>query len=479
MRTDPMRWTRRAVVRAALAAAGAVAGPAVLTACGPQGPTAPSAAAPLGGSAPVVLVLAPWGGWPSYGGAHWQQFVQPALDQFQSQHPGIQVRLVAPGGGGSFLTPILAGTAPDVFQDWAIGPYRAAGAVLALDKYLRQDNVDPTIWSPGQLHAMRDEEGIQFLPCYVHVTVMAVNYSILDSLGLQYPDPDWTWQQAEQLYRACSRTVNGKRRYGVSMYFTGQDMGDPSSMSTYVAHFFGGSVGDPNRMTCHLDDPKSYTGIQWVEQLHWDNVISPNARDSDLQNIAFVEAGSASLPRYLQSWRDQFKWSFFPVPHFPGGQFSFEATDYYAINAGTRHPDESWILLKWLAAEPFWSRYCMHYLLRTPSLVSLWDEYAQVVEAVAPLVKGKGMQYFSQAAAKWGIANTVFKYNQPQVCNLINQQLARCYRREASVPEAMHLAAQQVNALEAVGEQEAARVETAKGRFPTTGPELVPVPAGI
>ena len=474
------RLGRRQVLSGGVAAAGAVATWGWLAGCGPQGgPSSGQAAAPQTGPAPVEIVLAPWGGWSSYGGPHWQQFAQPAIDQFQAQHPGIQVKLVAPGGGGSFLTEILAGTAPDVFQDWSIGPYRAMNAALDLSGYLRRDNIDTGIWSPGQIHAMRDAEGIQFLPCYVHVSVMAINYGILDDRGLPYPDPSWTHDQAAQLYRGCTFDQNGKHRYGVSMYFVGRGMGDPNSMSSYVAHFFGGSVGEPDRIHCNIGDPKSYAGIEWVEQLHYDKVISPNERDSDLANIAFVEAGSAGLPNYLKSWTTKFKWSFFPVPHFPAGQYSFEATDYYAINASTQHPEESWTLLKWLTAEPDWSRHCMKYLLRTPSLVNLWDEYASTVEAIAPFVKGKGMNYFTDAAAHWGIANTVFKYNQPQVANLINAQLVLVNDRKATTVEAMGQAAQQVDALESAGGREDLAGQAAQKAFPATGKSIAPVPAGI
>jgi multiple sugar transport system substrate-binding protein len=403
------------------------------------------------GSGPVVISWAPWGGWPSYGGGRWQSFMQPGIAHFESLNPGIKVQLVAPGGGGSFLPQILAGTAPDIIQDWAIGPYRNANAVVNLAPYLRQDNLPTTLWSPGQMHAMTDAQGVWFLPCYVHVTAMAVNYSILDALGLKHPTPDWTYEEAAALYRAASGVKNGQRVYGVAMYFTGADMGDPSSMSSYVFHFFGGRMVAPDRVHCDVGDPRSYQGVQWVEELHYDNVISPNERDNDLAHIAFCETGSNEMVTVLENWRDKFDWSFLPVPHFPNGQFSFEATDYHAIAASTRHPDEAWILLRFLAADPYWSRYAMKYLLRTPSLVSLWDEYARTIEAVAPVARGKNVQVYAQAAAEWGIANGIFRYQQPQVASIINTYLGKVYNRQATTAEAMPQAAQQVNALEASG----------------------------
>lgn len=435
---------RRSVLRRALIVAGGlqVAGVGVLRA-----PLARAAAER--GSGPVVLTWAPWGGWLT--GPNWQSFLQPAVHYFESKNPGLKVQLIPPGGGGDFLPQILAGTAPDVFQDWAIGPYLNANAVVNLSPYLRQDNIPISLWSPGQMYAMSNEQGVWFLPCYVHVTAMAVNYSALDALGLKRPDPDWTYQQAEQLYRGASGTKNGQRVYGVSLYFTGQDIGDPSSMSEYVFHYFGGRLVAPDGVHAAIGDPRAYKGVEWVEQLHYDNVVSPSERSNDLAHIAFCETGSNEMATVLENWRDKFEWSFFPVPRFPNGQFSFEATDYHAINAGCKHPDEAWLLLKFVGADPYWARYQTKHLLCMPALVSLWEEYARTIEAVAPVARGKNVAVYAQAAQSWGIANGIFKYQQPQVASIIDKYLGQVYNRQASAAVAMPEAARQIDALETSG----------------------------
>ncbi|HVB10651.1 MAG TPA: extracellular solute-binding protein [Bacillota bacterium] len=465
---------RRALLRSGMLASAGAAGGLWLTACGP----AAQQAAPQQGPAPTELVLAPWGGWPAYGGPHWAEFVAPAMDAFHQKNPGIKVTVVAPGGGGSFLPAILAGTAPDVFQDWAIAQYRSGNLVVNLDRYIRQDNLDYGLWSPGQMNAMRDGEGTWFLPCYVHVDTMAVNLSILDALGLQYPSPDWTHTEAAQLFRAASTTKGGKRQFGVSLKFQGNSMGDPNSTSSYVYHLFGGSMVDATRTKAAVGDPKSYAGVQWLDQLYWDKVATSGS--SDLGTVPFCEVGSNALVTYLKAWRDNFKWMFIPEPHFPAGQYSFEATDYYAINAQTKHPDESWILLRYLCAEPEWSRWCMKYLLRTPSIVSLWEEYVTTVEAVAPLVHNKGMEQFTAAASKWGVANKIFKYGHVNAVNTLNTQLGKAFSQQASVPLAMTSAAGQIDALEQAGAQEQTATTAMAKAFPAAnGQQIAAVLPGL
>jgi len=460
-----VRLSRRGLLRAGAQASAGAIGLGSLAACGPQ-----QAAAPVLGPSPTVIRWAPWGGWPAYAGPNWPQFVQPAIDVFQQQNPGLKIKIEGPGGGGSFVPQILAGTAPDVFQDWAIAQYRAGGLVLDVSRYIQQDNLNYAIWSPGQMNAMRDEEGTWFLPCYVHVNAMAINLSALDALGLTYPAQDWTHIQAAQLFAAATGSSGGKHRYGYSPAFPGPNLGDPNSTCSYVFHLFGGAMVDATRGQTEVGQTNSYQGVQWLDQLYWEKIA---VSGGGLAGVPFCEVGSNALVNYLKAWQDNFKWTFFPVPNFPAGQYSFEATDYYAINAQTKHPDESWTFLRYLSAEPAWSRWCMKHLLRTPSIISLWPEYVQTVEAVAPLVKGKGLQWFTEAAAKWGVANRIFKYSHVNAINTLNVQLGKAFAQTESVALAMTSAARQVDALETAAAQTSSRMSSLQQQFPAAGGQTV------
>lgn len=459
---------RREVLRSGLTMGAGALLLSGISACGRQAPQA----APQRGPAPTVVSLAPWGGWPAYAGPHWREFIQPAMDAFAQKHPGLRIHVVAPGGGGSFVAEILAGSAPDVFQDWAIAQYRAGPLVLNLDRYIRQDNLSYSLWSPGQLNAMRDQAGTWFLPCYVHVDAWAVNQSALDALGLAYPSPDWTYQEATRLFTATTSNTGGHHRYGASLEFPGHTIGSPTGDSdSYIFHLFGGSMVDATLTRCEVGSAKSYQGVEWANQLLWAKVATSNSRD--LAHVPFCEVGSNALVDYLLAWGNNFKWTFFSEPRFPAGQFAFEATDFYAINAQTKHPDAAWTVLRYLCADPTWSRYCMKYLLRTPSIVNLWPEYVATVEAVAPLVKGKGLHYFTESAAKWGVADRVFRYNHPQAISALNAQAQKAFQRQESVRLAMTQAAAQVDALVQAGAREIASGATAAKAFPVVGKQAI------
>ncbi len=459
------RTGRRFLIGTGARAAGGLVAASMLAACGQGGlGKAGNTAHPTTGSGVVEITFAPWGQWVQ-AGAHWMNFLKPGMQYFEQHNRGIRVKVVAPGGGGGFATSILAGTAPDVFEDWVLPPYLAQNLVVNLDPYLRRDNLATSLWSPGQMHSLQTQHGTWFLPCYVHVDVMAINLTDLDTLGVSYPDPNWTSAEAAALYRKATWDKNGTHHFGVALDDMGGGMLGTATSDTraYAMHIYGGSVMDASRTVCTLDDPRVVKAVTWFDQLYWDKVAGGN---NIATNCTFAEFGSNNIPYAFTNYRNKFKWTFFPIPRYPAGRVCFEATDYHAISATSKHIPEAWALLRFLAAEPYWSRYCMKYLLRTPSLVSLWHEYVSVVESVAPQAKSVGLKWFIPAAQKWGIAGRTFKYQHPQAMTIINNALASALSRKQGVDLAMRSAAQQVNALQ---RSAAAQAHHVKGAHPASG----------
>lgn len=472
---------RRLLIGRCARAGGAMVVATTLAACGTTGKRAVGGHAhPTAGSGVVEIAFAPWGQWTT-AGSHWMNFIKPGMRYFEEKNHGIRVKVVAPGGGGSFATAILAGTAPDVFEDWVLPPYLAQNLVVNLDPYLRRDNLPTSLWSPGQMHSLQTQHGTWFLPCYVHVDVMAINLTDLDNLGVSYPDPAWTYTDAAALYQKATWDKGGKHHFGVALDDMGGRMLGTASSDTraYAMHIFGGSVMDATRTVCTMDDPRVVKAVTWFDQLYWNKVAGGS---NIATNCTFAEFGSNSLPYAFTQYRNTFKWTFFPIPKYPAGRVCFEATDYHAISATSKHIPEAWALLRFLSAEPYWSRYCMKYLLRTPSLVSLWSEYISVVESVAPQAKSVGIKWFIPAAQHWGLAGRTFKYLHPQAISIINGALANALSRKQGVGVAMRSAARQVNALEMSG---AAQVKSSvkaqtsiRHHYPTKGPAIGAVQPG-
>ncbi len=443
-----LRGTRRALLRGTVAAVGVGLTAGVLAACGPAG----RGAAPTGGSAPVVLKLYPPQDWYNIG-PQWMQFFQPGMDYFETQNPGIRVQVGAPlpGNNGKYVSEIIAGVGPDVFEDFTPAPYLEAHLVLDLSKYLQRDNINPSIWSPGEMHGLGTAGGVYFLPNGIHVNAMGINLSLLDEMGLAYPEPDWGYAEATRLFQAATHDKGGIHHYGVHLQFAGSSLGT----NIYVLHNFGAALMDGSGTRCTLDDPRAIEAVRWADQLYWAKVAGGPL---DLENVPFIEVGTNSLLPNLRAWANKFQWTYFPVPKYPAGQFSFEAVQFYAVNVATAHPEEAWTLTRFLTAEPWWARYEMKYLLRMPSIDALLQEFVAAVETVAPPAKGKHLDYFVTAADRWGVSPRVFRYADPAARSMIDNAFALAFAQKVDVGTALTRVARQVDALEATSATEAPRV---------------------
>ncbi len=434
--------TRRRMMRWTAAGAGALLW---------GGSAAGAAAAPTrAAAAPVVVTYLPWGGWPAYAGAHWQQFIAHGIAHFEASHPGLRVQVGAPQGGNTnILSAILAGVGPDVFEDWVMSPYLEAGVALNLRPFLEQDNIPLSSWSPGQMRTMMTDTGIWALPCYVHGDVVAINLSMLDQLGLKYPDPDWDYTEAERLARAAVSTHQKTKIYGWC----------PAGFTPWAAefawpfHLWGGAIRDTARTRCTANEPNAYKGLEWYMNLYFDKVLYPGGdyptSPGSIYNTSgsisvFQEIGSNSVPVQLQYWRDNIKWTYWPMPHFPGGQASFEADDFYMANAGTKNVEATWELLKFVTADPWWQRFNFQYLLRTPGMVGMWDEWVRYIENVSPVARGKNLSAYRDAALYYAVAPRYFKYDDSVVEPILTQAVDHAMAHQGGLVELLNAAAQRI-----------------------------------
>jgi ABC-type glycerol-3-phosphate transport system substrate-binding protein len=438
---------------------------------------APQATAPV-----TVLRFAPWGQWTGVG-PHWQQFVRPPLDRFEAAHRGLRVEVVPPVSGGLALPALLAGTAPDVFSEYDIVPYLQQSDLLAnLAPLLHRDNISPTIWSQGQLDQFYTSDGLWFLPNYLNCAVMAINLGDLDEHGLSYPDTGWTAEEAARLFRAATWNSGGQHHYGFLPVFRGIPYlsAGPLPNATYALEIFGGSVVSADGRRCTLDDPLVIQAVEWWMQLFYDGVaIDANHSGPQPWPATFVEDRNNNLLQNALTWTKGYKWTFWPLPTYPAGKMGWVGSEGYAIRASTGNLAAAWTLLKFLAVEPDWQRYCMRTILQPPGLLSLWGEMAQVLEQVVPGFVGKGLEWFAESAAHWTHAGKIYQGDPVGAMNLINAGFQEILTRRADPRTVLHSLTDQVNALQAQGETKAQRAAEAAGRFPTAGPPVASVPSGV
>lgn len=466
---------RRGLLRGALLAATAGALGVAAGGCAAR-------ARPQGAGAVTLLKFAPWGGWTGIG-QDWTKFIRPPLDSFEQANPGLRIQVMAPVEPGRALPEIIGGTAPDVFSEYDIVPYMEHGGLLVdLAPLLQRDNISTAIWSAGQMTQFYTGSGLWFLPNYLNVAVMAVNLGDLDELGLAYPANDWTSEEALQLFQAATSDRGGKHRYGFSPVFRGlpYKSSGPLPNALYALEIFGGSVIDPTRTRCTLDDPRVVRAAEWWVEMFTNGVAtSEHSPLASPWRATFVENRNNHLMFDARNWTKQYKWQFMPIPKYPAGQMSWVGSEGYGLSIGAKDREAAWTFLKFLAVDTAWQRYGMKIVLKPPSILSLWPEMTAIMEQVVPGFVGKGLHWYAESAASWARAVPDYKYNPVGVMNVVNAAFADILSGKVSPAAGLRAATRQVNAIQTQGPVLAESAKASSSRFPSVGPTVTAVPVGL
>ena len=417
---------------------------------------------------------------PDVGG---QEILAQATQPFLDKNPGI--RLNAGFMQGNAIIPsMVAGAGPDIISDWNAAPYWEQNLLLRLDAYIRKDNVQTTVWSKGQMSVMQQPFGTFMLPAYFSPMVYVLRLSDFDEVGVQYPGTDWTYQDLTKLAKQLTIQSAKKTRYGTDVPLQNNSIGG----DTFIFQAFGGNLMNADGTQQTLSSPGSIAAGRWMyEELFWpkigsgrDQIWGTTGLDGFLQGQQSMRViwGNGFLVTLAQN--SGFKWRIYPFPIFPKGRLTDGTEDFYGINAQTKHPDEAWSLLKYLTSDPAFTRALMHAGLQTPAIISLWQEWQAVVEATAPPLKGKGLEWYSDAALKgYALPGQYFAHGDSRVRTIDNNWMTKLLAQQATVEGAYTQADQQANALIQVAASEAAAVQKTSATFPTQGPPIAGVQPGL
>jgi ABC-type glycerol-3-phosphate transport system substrate-binding protein len=469
------RWTRRSALR--LGAAGALAsawGMAVTGCSRAATPTTPTPTNPT-----TVIVWAPWRvGW----GNGWDHVFYAATEPFRTAHPGVDIRIDIGGSNGSndggLIPLIIAGTAPDVYSGYGPTKMIEGGYNLNLQSYLETQNVDTSIFDQGEYVKFVRSDGIWALPAELSTSAVAVNLAMLDQLGVAYPDKQWDYNAAAQLWKAVAAPASGSTKKRVGFVYWGQK-------AAYLAGDFylrgwGASAAAANfSPKSGLDSPQALAFAQWWYPLVADGVIAWNgAAPPWPQQVACGFAGSWTLPQFAT--RNDIKWDFWPQPAWPTGTSAYAGNDYYAVSATTRHPEEAAAFITWLTTDVTWQRTLMQLQLVVPPNSKLWSEWETVVQTVAPPLKGKNLGAFTEAALQNRAFNhPAFAYSSDHAYSIVSPFTSQMATGKLDPVAGFTQAADAVNRFEAGQAVVATSAGSMSKLFPTTGPEVAPVPAGI
>jgi len=344
-----------------------------------------------------------------------------------------------------FESQAAAGIAPDlqIGDPFKVARYVNKGIYLNIDPYVERDGVDPDDWLRASIEACRCEKEtgrvglgpLWGLPATLVGTIVYYNKDVFDEAGVEYPSEKWNRLDFQDAAMKLTKDKAGKR--------AGDAGFDPENVALYgcstiggystAVHLWnnGGGLVSEDQKECWIDKPESVEIFQWLGDLILKHHVNPSpawfAGQPDVfltQRIAMKLDGSWNLDYYVDKLT--FNWDIAPVPMGTAGlpRITYAGTNTLHIYSGTKFPDQSWDLLKFIAG-PGGMKYFMK--TGTPCLVSAAQSEDYLTgnpehRAVAVDIGTYGRTYYPH------LGNDKWK-------EVYNQEIQALYLGEAAAPE--------------------------------------------
>lgn len=368
--------------------------------------------------------------------------LEALIATFERENPDVEVKYTTTYFEPYFTklqTSIAAGNPPDVFdlnyENFVT--FASRGTLLGLDNFLRQDAaLRSNTFYPAALNAFQ-YNNVQFgLPITFSTVVLFYNKDLFDKAGVAYPTAAWTWKNV--LDAANKLTNPAQRIWGVYQ---------PVQFWEFykvAAQAGGGLRVSP---TVQIDTPANREALHYlVDKVRVHKVMPSDAEMSGVPNedmflsgqLAMLYSGIWMFDKFSQA---KFKWD---IAVEPGG--ARKATHFFSnaavIAKASKNAEAAWKWVKFLAASPATVKTRIDRDWELPALSlaqrSLFDTYLK-----RPLPANREAVFDS---LQYAITPPVVE-NQPQLQDIINQELEAARLGTKTVERALADAQKRVEAL--------------------------------
>ncbi len=299
---------------------------------------------------------------------------------FTAANPGINVTVEQLGWDdywAAITTGFVSGTAPDVFTDHLAKypEFAETETILPLNEFIERDKVDTTIYFPGLVDLWKRPNGDQFgLPKDWDTIALVVNNVMLEEAGIDAATlKELTWNPTdggtfEELIAALSIDNTGKRgneagfdaknvkTFGFGLVNTGGSNGQTEWSWLAATNGFAFTDTPVWGTSFNYDDPAFVETIEWITGVIAKGYAPPFEVFSATGHNDLFKAGQTATTS-LGSWEigdalaAEFETTFFPTPVGPSGERASMFNGLAdSISASTKHPEESWEWVKFLAS---------------------------------------------------------------------------------------------------------------------------------
>lgn len=305
---------------------------------------------------------------------------QACADAFTKDNPNITIKISQQGWDAywdAINTGLVSGTAPDVFWDHSAKypEFLSKNVLLDIEPYVEKDNVDLSIYLVDPNAWVQDGKRYG-LPKDWDTIAIFYNAEMFEKAGI---DPEitktWTWNPQDggtfqEVMAKLTLDKNGKN--GLDPDFDKKNVvqwgyvagpGDASTGGQQQWGPFAASNGfkltdGPWTKVFHYDDPAIAETLQWWSDMNVVKGYMPSSASvkNDSDATALFQAGKAAM-NPSGSWmigaftsNPTFKTGIAKLPAGPKGVKTPIGGLSDAIWSGTKHPEESWQWVKFLAS---------------------------------------------------------------------------------------------------------------------------------
>lgn len=378
----------------------------------------------------------------------WQQdFVIPA---FEEAYPDIKVNLVV-APWADFDTRmnwmIDAGAPPDVWSHW--GPsgfqnYVRRGLVADLTNWVEKDEYDLSDFEPTALEAYRVNGRLMGLPMYTTGSFVFYNKDLFDTAQVPYPPVDWddrSWTWSAFLER-CEALTNTTGDPVTDVFGCNLDLWPSNAYALLWGKDFYPYTAYQTGFTgeTYLDAPLVIEAFDARQDLVWKDGFMPNPiqqsamQVEDLfrsQRVAMRLTGGYGWWQYADI--SEFRWAVAALPFGAEGRRDILFTDPWMLSSQSRHPEEAWTFLKFLASLEVQESW-MDLTGAPPVRKSLEETWYKRFPNMTP----EEVRTVHQGALKYGLESPhhlIVEF--PRVNDLINQSLEQVLKNQKKASEVL------------------------------------------
>ena len=343
-----------------VAACGAVPGGA-----GPNTGAAPAEPADDGDEQVTITFWHHWGG-------NRVPLMEEQIRRFEEKYPNIKVEMTLQPWDNrlqKILTTVAAGDPPDVTmlgkQD--LPAFVEQDALVAIDSFMERDGITPDVYYPSEIAGAvyKGETWLLPLPTGGALDLFWYNKQMFRDAGLDPDNPPQTWAELEEVGKKLAVVEDGSlKRVGLRV------SGNARNFFTWLGSNGGEWISEDLR-TVTINTPEGLETIEFI--VNFTNDINQGREEQDAFYAQTGEWENGPFYNDFEAMQVNGSWEYFKiaeyapdyidpeilgitaVPYGPSGNENERGAAYggwgYVIPKNVSHPEEAWLLLKFLTAD--------------------------------------------------------------------------------------------------------------------------------